>query len=193
MYFVQEAKMRIRAAANPKGFTLVETILYVGLVSIVLTGMITFLWNVIGLGERSQDQQEATSQSQHVISVVGQEVRVAESAGWDGGAGQTLGTVSSFDVSMNTSNGSQVVTVQIGNDQASWQLPLSIPDPVAGTPTPTPTPAPTTCSEYCANLLYSSGTCRKNARTCGKEGETNESGGNYLCTGGRNADTCCCQ
>lgn len=72
-----------------------------------------------------------------------------------------------------------------------------------GTPTNTPTNTPTftptptdspinTCQDYCVSLLYSAGTCRKNAKTCGDNGETNEAGGDQYCTGGPNADTCCC-
>jgi len=73
---------------------------------------------------------------------------------------------------------------------------------VSPTPTPSPTVSPTptstppsidSCTSYCASLsTYSAGTCRKNPGTCGQSGETHESGGNVYCTGGSNADTCCC-
>jgi type II secretory pathway pseudopilin PulG len=68
-----------------------------------------------------------------------------------------------------------------------------IPSP---TPTPTPSPSPspiTSCAEYCVSLTtYSGGTCRNNPGGCNSSGETHESGGNIYCTGGNNADTCCC-
>ena len=59
-------------------------------------------------------------------------------------------------------------------------------------PTATPTPAPASCAEVCTQSSYSTGTCRKNAATCNKNGETYVSTGNVFCTGGKNADTCCC-
>jgi type II secretory pathway pseudopilin PulG len=49
-----------------------------------------------------------------------------------------------------------------------------------------------TCNDYCISFNYSSGTCRKNARTCGDNGETYESGGDQYCTEGPTVDTCCC-
>jgi len=57
------------------------------------------------------------------------------------------------------------------------------------------TPPPvvvTTCSDYCANNGYSAGTCRQNVNQCSRNSETSESGGDSYCTGGANADTCCC-
>jgi len=72
-----------------------------------------------------------------------------------------------------------------------------IPSPTP-TPTPTPTPLPspspiTSCAEYCVSLTtYSGGSCRKNPGACNGSGESHESGGNYLCTGGNAVDTCCC-
>lgn len=68
----------------------------------------------------------------------------------------------------------------------------STPTPVPGTPTPTPTTAPSTCSQYCANNGYSSGTCRQNTNQCTNHGESHQAGGDAFCTGGANADTCCC-
>lgn len=75
--------------------------------------------------------------------------------------------------------------------------PTLTPSPTAtptATPTSTPTPTPaTTCASYCDALPgYSTGTCRENAVQCGHNGQTHESGGDLYCTGGANADTCCC-
>lgn len=67
---------------------------------------------------------------------------------------------------------------------------------IAPTPTsqitPTP-PPPASCSSECVNAGYGGGTCRKNAQDCNKSGETYLPSGNPYCTGGPNADTCCCQ
>jgi prepilin-type N-terminal cleavage/methylation domain-containing protein len=61
--------------------------------------------------------------------------------------------------------------------------------------TPTPTSSPTTCPQYCATVGYSEvgSDCRRNSNWCRIYDEVYESGGDYLCTGGNSADTCCCQ
>jgi type II secretory pathway pseudopilin PulG len=61
------------------------------------------------------------------------------------------------------------------------------------TPSPTPTTAPNTCATYCVSLGgYTNGVCRKDVRTCTQSGGVHQSGGDPYCTGGPNADTCCC-
>lgn len=62
------------------------------------------------------------------------------------------------------------------------------------TPTPTPSPSPgvNTCTAYCVTQGYSGGTCRANVQQCTNNSETNEALGDVFCTGGNNADTCCC-
>ena len=55
-----------------------------------------------------------------------------------------------------------------------------------------PDPGELTCNLYCQSLLYTGGTCRKNAKACTDNGEVRQSNGNQYCTGGNNADTCCC-
>src|SRR3989339_798667 len=72
------------------------------------------------------------------------------------------------------------------------------PSPVGGGPTPTPTPSvsptpvPASCTDVCVNNGFTSGTCRGNVGECVTNGETNIPAGNSFCTGGINADTCCC-
>jgi type II secretory pathway pseudopilin PulG len=59
----------------------------------------------------------------------------------------------------------------------------------AGSSTP---PGVTTCAEYCISQTYSAGTCRQNTGKCTQNSETYELAGDLYCTGGANADTCCC-
>lgn len=49
-----------------------------------------------------------------------------------------------------------------------------------------------TCAEYCQLIDYTTGTCRQNTGKCSKEGEVYELDGDTYCTGGAQADTCCC-
>jgi len=52
---------------------------------------------------------------------------------------------------------------------------------------------PSTCNDYVVGLGYSAGVCRQNSSKCSQNGETHESGGDSLCTGGPSSDTCCGQ
>lgn len=105
-----------------------------------------------------------------------------------------------FNITFNLSDGStKKVLISFGVTVTGTPTPTPSPTPTltptpgaTNTPTPTPTPGVTTCSQYCQGLSYSGGTCRQNAAKCGQSGETYESGGNTYCTGGANADTCCC-
>lgn len=50
------------------------------------------------------------------------------------------------------------------------------------------------CTLYCQSLgVYQTGTCRENPVQCTNNSEVYESGGDSFCTGGPNADTCCCK
>lgn len=52
----------------------------------------------------------------------------------------------------------------------------------------------TSCTLYCQSLgIYTTGTCRPNPIQCTNNSEVYESGGDSFCTGGPNADTCCCK
>lgn len=85
---------------------------------------------------------------------------------------------------------SRANTVSISQYLTNWQQAKESGSGI--TPTPTPTPAPTTCTDVCINLGYITGTCRQNEIQCGGAGETYEITGDLYCTGGSNADTCCC-
>ena len=50
----------------------------------------------------------------------------------------------------------------------------------------------TTCADYCISVGYVTGTCRQNAQQCTNNSEDYKPTGDQYCTGGANADTCCC-
>ncbi len=49
------------------------------------------------------------------------------------------------------------------------------------------------CNELCTELWFSSGTCRATSTACTQSGEKYQPAGDILCTGGSQADTCCCK
>ena len=69
-------------------------------------------------------------------------------------------------------------------------VPTPTPTP---TITPTPTPPPASCLDICVTFGYTTSTCRRNAGACSSNKETNIPSGDIFCTGGPNADTCCCK
>ncbi len=48
------------------------------------------------------------------------------------------------------------------------------------------------CPNYCVSLNYSAGSCTNSPGNCQSSGGTHEAGGDGWCTGGSQADTCCC-
>ncbi len=100
--------------------------------------------------------------------------------------------IETYTIQVNGAGGFSTTSTGPNPSPGVTPTPSPIPSP---TPSPIPSPSPviTTCSQYCTSLgTYSAGTCRQNPGKCNQSGETNEAGGNVYCTGGANADTCCC-
>ena len=60
-----------------KGFTLVELILYVGIITIVLSALIPFAWSVIGNGVKSGVQEEVNGTARYISERIEFEIRNA--------------------------------------------------------------------------------------------------------------------
>lgn len=61
-----------------KGFTLVEVLLYIGIVTLILGAIVPFAWNVIGLGEKSVTQQETYAAARYLSERLKHEIRNAD-------------------------------------------------------------------------------------------------------------------
>ena len=59
------------------GFTFIEVILYVSIISIVLTALVPAAWNIIGGSVKSSSQQEVFSQARYVSERIKYEIRNA--------------------------------------------------------------------------------------------------------------------
>lgn len=81
------------------GFTLIELILYVGIVSIVLTALIPFAWNLIEGGVKSSTDQEVYSQGRYASEAIKYEIRNANS----------LSSFSSSSITLIDSSGNNVI------------------------------------------------------------------------------------
>ena len=64
---------------NTKGFTFIEIILYISIVSIVLMALVPFAWNVIGGSVKSSAEQEVSSQARFISEKIKYEIRNADS------------------------------------------------------------------------------------------------------------------
>ncbi len=59
------------------GFTFIELILYISIVTIMLTAIVPFAWNIIGSGSKSATEQEVYSQARYVSERLKYEIRRA--------------------------------------------------------------------------------------------------------------------
>lgn len=66
--------MKIR---SNQGFTLIELILYIGIVSIVLASLVPFAWNMVQGSVKSSNQQELSSQARFISERIKYEIRNA--------------------------------------------------------------------------------------------------------------------
>ena len=64
---------------NPLGFTLIELILYMSIVSIIIGALVPFAWNIIEGSSKSSVQQEVSSQARFVSEKIKYEIRNASS------------------------------------------------------------------------------------------------------------------
>lgn len=58
-----------------RGFTFVEAIIYVAIVTVMLTALIPFIWNIVEGGSKSGVQQEVSSNARYISERIKYEVR----------------------------------------------------------------------------------------------------------------------
>lgn len=64
---------------NKKGFTFIEMLLYMGIVSFVLIAIVSFAWNIIYLGIKNNTQQEVSVAARLISERLKYEIRNAQS------------------------------------------------------------------------------------------------------------------
>lgn len=62
---------------NNRGFTFIELLLYISIVTIMLSAIIPFAWNIIGSSTKSSTEQEVFSQARYVSERLKYEIRRA--------------------------------------------------------------------------------------------------------------------
>lgn len=58
-----------------RGFTFIELILYVAIVSVILTALIPFVWNIVEGGSKSSVQQEVSGNARYIGERIKYEIR----------------------------------------------------------------------------------------------------------------------
>lgn len=86
---------------NNKGFTLIELILYVAIVTLLLSALVPFAWNIIEGGAKSATQQEVFSNARYISERIKYEIRNATG----------INSVSSTQISLITDNAATNPTV----------------------------------------------------------------------------------
>lgn len=106
----KQLKQRIiKEVKNGAGFTFIEAILYVAIVSIMLTALIPFAWNIVEGGSKSSVQQEVSSNGRFISERIKYEIRNA--SGINTGVGETDCASASKVISLSNSNPSLDPTV----------------------------------------------------------------------------------
>jgi Tfp pilus assembly protein PilE len=81
------------------GFTLIEVILYVSLVTVLMSALIPFSWSVIGSSAKSSSQQDLFSQARFISERIKYEIRNANS----------INSVTATSIDLNTATNSSTV------------------------------------------------------------------------------------
>lgn len=84
---------------NNRGFTFIELILYISIVTIMLSAIIPFAWNIIGTRSKSSTEQEVFSQARYVSERIKYEIRNASD----------INSVSAGSINLNTLSDSSTV------------------------------------------------------------------------------------
>jgi type II secretory pathway pseudopilin PulG len=67
----------IKNDKNEYGFTLIELILYIALITLILSALVPFAWNMIESGVKSSVQQEVNANARYISERIKYEVRNA--------------------------------------------------------------------------------------------------------------------
>lgn len=84
-----------------QGFTLIEIILYIAIVSIVVTSLVPFAWNVIGGGIKATTEREIYDNARYISEQIKYQIRNATG----------INSVSSSQISLVTANSATNPTV----------------------------------------------------------------------------------
>ncbi len=94
-------KSKVKSEKSEKGFTFIELILYMAIVTIVISSLVPFAIGIIQLGAKSSFQQEVTGSARFVSEKIKSEIR--NSTG--------INSVSATSISLTNSNAAQNPTV----------------------------------------------------------------------------------
>ncbi|HSW87944.1 MAG TPA: prepilin-type N-terminal cleavage/methylation domain-containing protein [Candidatus Saccharimonadales bacterium] len=86
---------------DQKGITLIETIIYISIVSLIMTSLIPFAWNVIEGGVKSSTEQEVFDNARFISEQIKYQIRNATG----------INSVSSTQISLATSNSATNPTI----------------------------------------------------------------------------------
>lgn len=99
-----------------KGFTLIEIILYIAIVTIMLSALVPFAWDIIGGASKSNTEQEVFSQGRFISERIKYEIR--NSAGINSVSATSISLVNSVPASdptvIDLSNGNIRIRQGVG-------------------------------------------------------------------------------
>lgn len=75
--FFLTKRYTLYARSFQKGFTLIELILYIAIVTIMMSALVPFTWGILGNSIKSSTEQEVYTQARYVSERIKQEIRNA--------------------------------------------------------------------------------------------------------------------
>lgn len=92
-----------------KGFTFVEVILYIAILTIVLGAIVPFAWNAIGLGVKSNTEQEVYTAARYLSERLKYEIRNADG----------IDASSDFDTNLVSDASKELSLSQVGSSSST--------------------------------------------------------------------------
>ncbi len=86
---------------SSKGFTFIELILYMAIMTFIISSLVPFAWNIIGTGAKSATQQEVFSSARYVSERIKYEIRDASG----------INSVAATSISLSNSNAAKNPTI----------------------------------------------------------------------------------
>ncbi len=71
------SNFKFQISNSHKGFTFIELILYISIVTIILSALVPFAWSAIQTGVKSSVQQEVNSNARYISEIIKYEIRRA--------------------------------------------------------------------------------------------------------------------
>ncbi len=125
-------KNSLRKPIFRKGFTLIETLIYMSVVSIIVTSLVLLCWNIISAGEKNIRQQEVYSSARLLTEKIKYQIRNADGINNSSDFGVNLAVNPGNEISLVYAAPNNPTLIDVSSGQA--RITLGSASPVVLTP-----------------------------------------------------------